>query len=255
VPTELAGVLIAFLLAIVTVPVGVSGAVFLVPVQVSLLGVASPAVTPTNLLYNVVAVPGALWRYRGSARPRDPLPRAMVTGTVPGVLAGALVRVEVAPDAAVFHLIVGAVLAPLGAWLLLARGAVERERPRVRGWAVVALAGGAGFVGGVYGIGGGSLLGPVLVAAGYPVARVAASALLATLITSAAGVAAFALLATTTSAPAAPVWHLGLLLGAGGLAGGLVGARLQSRLPALVLRRSLGALAVALAVMYVSAQL
>jgi uncharacterized protein len=42
----------------------VSGAVFLLPVQVSLLGVPSPAVTPTNLLFNVVATPGGLLRYR-----------------------------------------------------------------------------------------------------------------------------------------------------------------------------------------------
>ncbi len=41
----------------VTTPVGVSGAVFLLPVQVSVLGVPSPAVTPTNLLFNVVAGP------------------------------------------------------------------------------------------------------------------------------------------------------------------------------------------------------
>ncbi len=37
------------LISVVTAPVGVSGAVFLLPVQVSVLGVPSPAVTPTNL--------------------------------------------------------------------------------------------------------------------------------------------------------------------------------------------------------------
>ena len=38
----------------------VSGAVFLVPVQVSILHTPNPALTPTNLLYNVIAIPGAL---------------------------------------------------------------------------------------------------------------------------------------------------------------------------------------------------
>jgi hypothetical protein len=38
-------------------PGRVSGAVFLLPVQLSVLGVPSPAVTPTNLIYNVVAGP------------------------------------------------------------------------------------------------------------------------------------------------------------------------------------------------------
>jgi hypothetical protein len=44
--------------------VGVSGAVFVLPVQLDLLKVPSPAVTPTNLLFNVVATPGALLRFR-----------------------------------------------------------------------------------------------------------------------------------------------------------------------------------------------
>ena len=56
------GALCAFLLALVTTPAGVSGAVLLLPIQLSILHVPSPAVTPTNLLYNVVATPGAIWR-------------------------------------------------------------------------------------------------------------------------------------------------------------------------------------------------
>jgi uncharacterized protein len=50
-------------IAALTTPVDVSRAVFLLPVQVSLLGVPSPAVTPTKLLFNVVATPGGLLRY------------------------------------------------------------------------------------------------------------------------------------------------------------------------------------------------
>lgn len=56
----LLGFIAGVLISVVTAPVGVSGAVFLLPVQLSVLGVPSPAVTPTNLLFNVVAVPGAL---------------------------------------------------------------------------------------------------------------------------------------------------------------------------------------------------
>ncbi len=47
---------------------GVSGAVLLLPVQISVLGVPSPAVTPTNLLFNVAATPG---RCCGSGRSAD----------------------------------------------------------------------------------------------------------------------------------------------------------------------------------------
>jgi len=53
----------AFVIAAVSAPAGVSGAVLLLPFQVSVLGTPSPSVTPTNLLYNAVATPGALYRY------------------------------------------------------------------------------------------------------------------------------------------------------------------------------------------------
>jgi hypothetical protein len=53
----------AFLLALITTPAGVSGAVLLLPIQLSILHVPSPAVTPTNLLFNVAAVPGGLLRF------------------------------------------------------------------------------------------------------------------------------------------------------------------------------------------------
>jgi uncharacterized membrane protein YfcA len=53
----------AFVIAVLATPAGISGAVLLLPFQVSVLGTPSPAVTPTNLLYNVVATPGALYRY------------------------------------------------------------------------------------------------------------------------------------------------------------------------------------------------
>jgi uncharacterized protein len=50
------GALCAFVLALVTTPAGVSGAVLLLPIQLSVLNVPSPAVTPTNLLFNAAAV-------------------------------------------------------------------------------------------------------------------------------------------------------------------------------------------------------
>ena len=66
------GGVIAFAFAVLTTPVGVSGAVFLMPVQISILHTPSPSLTPTNLLYNVLATPGALWRYsrRAPSAPR-----------------------------------------------------------------------------------------------------------------------------------------------------------------------------------------
>jgi uncharacterized protein len=115
--TGLGGLAAGLLIATVTAPVGVSGAVFLLPVQFSLLGVPSPAVTPTNLLFNVIAGPGALLRYRTQGSLGGPLARRLVLGTLPGVVIGAVIRVLVVPGPRVFRLVVAAVLLPIGLWL------------------------------------------------------------------------------------------------------------------------------------------
>jgi uncharacterized protein len=59
----------AFAVSAVATPAGISGAVLLLPFQVSVLGTPSPAVTPTNLLYNVVATPARCTGTGASTRP------------------------------------------------------------------------------------------------------------------------------------------------------------------------------------------
>ncbi|MBZ3900097.1 sulfite exporter TauE/SafE family protein [Streptomyces griseiscabiei] len=241
------------LISTVTAPVGVSGAVFLLPVQLSVLGVPSPAVTPTNLLFNVVAGPGALWRYRRDGALRGGLARRLVAWTLPGVIAGAAIRVLALPGPDVFRVLVAAFLLPLGAWLCLRTLRPARRRPEVAepsasGLAALALA--VGVIGGIYGIGGGSLLGPVLAARGMPLTRIAPATLAATFTTSVAGAAAYAVLALMSPGPVAPDWWLGLACGLGGLIGGYLGARLQPHLPETALRLLLGALATALGASY-----
>ncbi|MBT1093533.1 sulfite exporter TauE/SafE family protein [Streptomyces sp. Tu102] len=251
--TVLGGLAAGLLIATVTAPVGVSGAVFLLPVQLSLFSVPSPAVTPTNLLFNVVAGPGALWRYGRYRILSDPLVRRLVTGTLPGVLLGAVVRVFAVPGPAVFRLLIALLLLPLGLWLCV-RTLIPTHRrqaapePSARTLTVLALI--VGAVGGVYGIGGGSLLGPILVGRGLPVQRVAPAALAATFTTSVVGAAAFALLSLMSSAAVAPDWPLGLACGTGGLLGGYLGARLQPHLPETALCLLLGALAASLGMLY-----
>lgn len=251
--TGLLAFLAGLVISVVTTPVGVSGAVFLLPVQLSVLGVPSPAVTPTNLLFNVVAGPGALLRHRRSGGLTGPLTRLLLAGTLPGVVIGAVIRVFAVPGAQVFRLVVAALLLPLGGWLLLrtVRRRIDVPAPAAvsrRGITALALA--VGVVGGVYGIGGGSLLGPILVGRGMPVSEVAPAALASTFVTSVAGAGAFALLGLTAGGDIAPEWSVGLLCGLGGLIGGYLGARLQPRMPDTGLRLLLGALAVALAVTY-----
>ncbi|MET7746000.1 TSUP family transporter [Streptomyces sp. NPDC005385] len=248
----LLGFAAGLLLSVITAPVGVSGAVFLLPIQVSLLGVPSPAVTPTNLLYNVVAGPGALLRYWRAGQLGGPLPRLLIAGTVPGVVVGAVIRVFAVPGPRVFRLLIAALLLPLGLWLWLrtVRPAPPRPRDQLSPRATTALATAVGVVGGIYGIGGGSLLGPILVGRGAPVATVAPAALASTFVTSVVGAATYALLSLAVTGDVAPDWLLGLSCGFGGLLGGYLGARLQPHAPELALRLLLGTLATAIGALY-----
>ncbi|HET6998302.1 MAG TPA: sulfite exporter TauE/SafE family protein [Solirubrobacterales bacterium] len=242
---------VAFCLAILTTPVGVSGAVFLVPFQISVVHTPSPAVTPTNLLFNLIAIPGALLRFHRERRLGGWLARLLVLGTLPGVVAGAAIRVFILDEGQAFLLVVAAVLVPLGAWLAFAEppapaGVPNRDRRRL----IFVLSLAVGVIGGIYGIGGGSILGPILVGFGFTVFEVAPAALTATFLTSFAGVATYALLSIGASGDIAPDWALGAGMGVGGMAGAYLGARLQARLPEKLLRRGLGVLALALGLRY-----
>ncbi len=244
----------AFAIAVLATPAGVSGAVLLLPFQVSVLGTPSPAVTPTNLLYNVVATPGALYRYWRQGQAGGRLALVLIAGTLPGVVAGSVIRVELLPSAHVFDFVIAAVLLPLGAWLALTRparpGTESRQARAVPRPALILLAVAVGCVGGIYGIGGGSILAPVLIGTGRPPREVAPAALASTFVTSVAGVITFLILSVHHHGPVAPDWPTGIALGVGGLAGAYTGARIQRRLPESVIRRVLGVLVVAIGARY-----
>src|SRR5712671_3143478 len=111
--TELIALAAACAIAVIATPAGISGAVLLLPFQVSVLATPSPAVTPTNLLYNVVATPGALYRYWRQGQAAGGLALVLIAGTLPGVIAGSVIRVYLLPGEHVFDLVVCAVLLPL----------------------------------------------------------------------------------------------------------------------------------------------
>jgi hypothetical protein len=251
--TDIAALLAAFAIAVLATPAGISGAVLLLPFQVGVLGTPSPAVTPTNLLYNVVATPGALYRYWRQKQTGGRLALVLLAGTVPGVIAGSVIRVELLPGPRVFDLVVAAVLVPLGLWLALTRpvgGGRDRPARLIPAPVLVLLAAAVGCVGGIYGIGGGSILAPVLIGSGRPATEVAPAALASTFVTSVAGVVTFTILSLHASGPVGPDWPTGVALGAGGLAGGYVGARLQARLPDAVIRRVVGVLVAVIGARY-----
>lgn len=243
--------ILAFIVSAAATPVGVSGAVFLVPVQLSLLGTPSLLVTPTNLLYNVIAIPGALLKFARAGSLWNPLTRMLCLGTAPGVVIGAVLRTQVLESPEAFHLVIAAVLAPLGIWMLLSKPQLtQSRREHTSATWVLALAFLVGVVGGIYGIGGGSILAPILVGLGYRVASVAPAALASTFITSLIGIGAFALIGLTSDQSLWPDWSTGIALGLGGIVGSFVGATVQPRVPETALRRLLGTVAVVLAVFY-----
>ena len=174
---------------------------------------------------------------------------------MPGVVIGAVLRVFVIPGPDAFRLLVAAFLMPLGAWLCWT---TVRDRPPTQQSPqpsrpfTVSTALAVGVLGGIYGIGGGSLLSPILVGRGLSMAVVAPATLITTLVTSIVGAATYLVLAAKSAAQhIAPDWIVGLAAGCGRLVGGYVGAWLQPRLPERGLRIGLGVLAVGTALAYV----
>jgi len=252
--TQVVALLAAFVIAVVASPAGISGAALLLPFQVSVLGTPSPAVTPTNLLYNVVATPGAIYRYWRQGQTGGRLTRLLVAGTLPGVVAGSIIRVELLPGARVFDLVVGAVLTPLAGWIAVSRPSPQAKSAQpgyqIPSFALVVVSAAVGCVGGIYGIGGGSILAPVLIGGGQPPSEVAPAALASTFVTSIAGVITFTTLSIHQHLHVAPDWLTGIALGIGGLAGAYTGARIQARLPDLLIRRVMGILVLAIGTRY-----
>jgi uncharacterized membrane protein YfcA len=252
--TEVVALAAAFAVAVLATPAGISGAVLLLPFQVSVLGTPSPAVTPTNLLYNVVATPGALYRYWRQGQASGSLALVLIAGTLPGVISGSVIRVDLLPSAHLFDFVVAAVLLPLGAWLALTRPARRDDRPQparaIQLPVLVLLALVVGCVGGIYGIGGGSILAPILISAGRPPREVAPAALASTFVTSVAGVVTFLILSVHHHGSVAPDWPTGIALGIGGLAGAYTGARIQQHLPDVLIRRVMGVLVIAIGARY-----
>ena len=230
-------------------PAGVSGAVLLLPFQVSVLGTPSPSVTPTNLLYNVFATPGALYRYWRQGQTGGALTRQLLLGTLPGVILGSIIRVEFLPGPRAFDAVIALVLIPLGTQLVIRRSVTQPS-----GWAaftpLVPIAMVVGCVGGIYGIGGGSILAPILIGSGRSPSEVAPATLASTFVTSIAGVATFLVLARHGHSSVAPDWGVGLALGAGGLFGSYCGARIQPHVPEETIRQLLGALVAAIGARY-----
>lgn len=252
---------------------GVSGAFLLLPYQISGLGYITPGVSATNQIFNILACPAGVWRYAREKRLLIPLALFVAAGTLPGVFIGALLRMTVLATARKFMLFVALVLLYLGIRMLFQKSrALARsgqcevisaswrgfsfkfsgEPYAVNGMALTGLSFVVGIIGGTYGIGGGAIMVPFLVAFfGLPVYAIAGASLFATFLTSIAGVAFYSLIAWLWHYPwAAPDWGLGALLGLGGILGMYCGASLQKYIPPRALRLILLLIVLLMAIFY-----
>jgi uncharacterized membrane protein YfcA len=98
--------------------------------SLGVLGTPGPSVTPTNLLYSVVSTPGAAYRYWRQGQAGGRLVLVLIARTVPGVIAGSVIRAGLLPGPRVFDLVVAAVPLPLGIWLTLTRPARQDDPGR-----------------------------------------------------------------------------------------------------------------------------
>jgi len=258
--------LVAFCISLFTSTAGVTGAFILLPFSVSILGYTSPGASPTNLLYNIVAIPTGARRFQREGRMLWSLAWVTGLGTVPGLVIGAVIRLKYLPDPRGFKLFAGLVLLSLGIKLvvdLIARRKkplphsnsghrVEQSKLTLKtltyefaggAWSlpilpIVAVSFLVGIVGGIYGIGGGAFLSPYLVAVyQLPVHSIAGAMLLGTFITSVAGALIYMAVSPLIGGSVLwPDWWLGLSFGLGGALGIYVGARLQRFVPAKIIK-------------------
>jgi hypothetical protein len=120
-------------------------------------------------------------------------------------------------------------------------------------WGIFILSFIVGIVGGVYGIGGGSIIAPFFVTFfGLPVYIVAGAALMGTFVTSVAGVVFYQAIAPFyPHLSVAPDWVLGILFGVGGMAGMYLGARCQKFVPAKAIKWMLSGIIIFTAAKYI----
>ncbi len=260
---------IGLAVSVVSSPTGISGGFLILPIHLNVLGFTSLAVSPTNFLFNIVAMPPGLWRLHREKRLMWGLGGLIMLGCLPGIFAGTALRCTWLRRAADFRIFVALVLTILALGLIRSLWAGDslasraerhfRRRPHesanlacrhslrtisfefggesfavsTPGLVVLSLV--VGLLGGVYGIGGAAIIAPLLIACfQIPIYLVNGASLLAGWAGAVFGLFSYVIFwpAVSGEPPVMPDLKLGLLFGLGGMAGVYVGSALQRRLPA-----------------------
>jgi hypothetical protein len=112
-----------------------------------------------------------------------------------------------------------------------------------------------GLIGGIYGIGGGAIIAPFIVAFFHlPIHTIAGATLMGTCVTSIGGVLFYPLVGPYFASPGqmvSPDWLLGALFGIGGFVGMYLGASVQKYVPGAIIRPILAIIISAVGLRYV----
>ena len=247
-PIEL--LLIAFTVSFVTSQGGISGAYLLLPIQSYILNTANPVISSTNLMYNLISIPLSMHRYIRERRLAAPLTSILVVGSVIGAMVGVWLRWQYLVGGYVFSYFMGSVLLLLSIELILSSLLMKRIHTyeatmqcrhaglslviitnrgntyRVNTPLLFIIATLVGIVSGAYGIGGASILSPILMG---PMELspyvISGPTLIVTFAVSIIGVVSYTYLGYP------PDLINGLFMGLGGMAGIYLGTITQRRLP------------------------
>lgn len=255
-------ILFSLVLSFFTSMGGVTGAVLILPFQVSVLGFTSASVSSTNLLYNIIGAPGGIIKYIRDGRMLWPLAWVISAGTLPGVFIGYYFRVKFLPNPTDFKLFAGIVILLLG--LKLIQSTIKKKKGNepvkhgkikvlsfnlnnikydvmgntesVSTLSVFFISLVVGIIGGTYGIGGGAIIAPICTAFfNLSIYAIAGPAIFGTFVTSIFGVLFYSLI-PIAGKTAGPDWLLGFMFGIGGFLGMYLGAKCQTFFPEKIIK-------------------
>ncbi|RMD57522.1 MAG: sulfite exporter TauE/SafE family protein [Nitrospirae bacterium] len=270
--------LFSFLISYFSSMAGLSGAFILLPFQMSVLNFTSPSVSATNFLYNVVGIPGGIYRYMREGRMFWLLALIFVIGVLPGLLIGYYIRIKYLFDPALFKFFVGIVLIFIAIRLFKSAKHTKIKNIKGRDYKIenvkyismgieyyfmgervffklphmLVFTFFVGIISGIYGIGGGAIIVPVCVSVfKLPVYTIAGAALLSTFATSIAGVLFYTFIPIYHGMTAPPDWILGLLFGIGGIPGMYLGAKTQKHVPENIIKVALSLVLIGISCKYI----
>jgi len=261
--------LIGLAVSVLSSPAGISGGFLILPICVNFFNFSGLAVSPTNFIFNIVALPSGLWRLHREKRLMWRLGGILMLGSLPGIFAGTVIRATWLKDPTGFKIFVALVLSALALNLffaLLQRNSLTAKaekqfsknlnrqpqnlKVKCQGSTMTYQFGGEtftislpklitmslliGLVGGIYGLGGAAMIAPLLISQFHlPIYVVNGASLLAGWAGALFGLFSYTVFWPFVSGQPAisPDFRLGLLFGLGGMMGVYVGSAIQKYLP------------------------